>query len=65
MSKINNTVLNIMDVKSIEAARIYFTKRTRACKIKHDIARFFFFCVKCLYVQFENILILNIVGKHP
>jgi len=40
MSKINKAVLNITNLTSTEAARIYFTKRSRAYKItKHDSAR--------------------------
>jgi len=69
MSKINKAVPNIMNVKSTEAARIFFTKGSRAYKItKHDSARiyllFFFLMLICLI--WKHILILNTrtVGKH-
>lgn len=42
MSKINKIVLNIMNVKITEAARIYFTKKSRVYKItKHDSAKIY------------------------
>ena len=52
MNKINKAVLNIMNVKSNEAARIYFTKRSRAYEITKQgsaiVSLLFFVCKKLI-----------------